>query len=100
MCEITRESMRGGKKLHLDWMHIFGVRLGQDVGLYASNLSCIYKGWCEGILLRDLTNWLTTNVCINLENLQQKVEKKQQSVEKDHTHNKITSQIESFCWQS
>jgi len=52
--------MRGGKKLHLNWMHIFRIRLGQDVGLYASNLNSIYKGWREGILLRDLTNWLAT----------------------------------------
>jgi hypothetical protein len=89
MCEIIRESMRGGKKLHLDWIHIFGVRLGQDVGLYASNLNSIYKGWHEGIFLRDLTNWLATNVCINLENLQQKVEKKQQSVEKEHPNRKF-----------
>ncbi len=76
MCEITRESMRGGKKLRLDWMHIFGVRLGQNVGLYAWNLNSIYKGWREGILLKDLANWLATKVCIDLENLQQKVGKK------------------------
>lgn len=93
------------KRIHERWQKVAfrlnaHLRLGQDEGLYASNLNSIYKGWHEGILLRDWTSWLGTNVCINLENLQQKVEKKQQSVEKDHTHNKITSQIESFCWQS
>jgi hypothetical protein len=68
--------MRGGKKLHLNWMHIFGVRLTQDVGLYASNLNSIYKGWHEGILLKDLANWLATKLCIDLENLQQNAGKK------------------------
>jgi hypothetical protein len=46
------------------------------VGLKASNLNSIYQGWHEGILLRDLANWVATKVCIDLENLQQNVEKK------------------------
>jgi hypothetical protein len=74
MCEITRESMRGGNNLHLDW-------LGQDVGPYASNSDLICKGRCEGILLKDLADWLAVKVCIDLENLQQRLERKQQSVE-------------------
>jgi hypothetical protein len=79
MCEITIESMRGGNKLHLNSMHILGLRLGQKVGLYASNSNSICKGWCGEILLRDSTKWLAIKICINLENLQQKVERKQQS---------------------
>ncbi len=88
MCEITRESMRGGNNLHLHW-------LGQDVGPYASNLDSICKGQCEGILLNYLANWFAVKVCIDLENLQQRVERKQQSVEKDHTHKRTSSQIEN-----
>ncbi len=60
-------------------MHILGLRLGQKVGLYASNSNSICKGWCGEILLRDSTKWLAIKICINLENLQQKVERKQQS---------------------
>jgi hypothetical protein len=88
MCEITRASIRDGNNLHLDW-------LGQDVEPYASNSNSICKGQCEGILLKNLANWLVVKVCINLENLQQRVERKQQSVEKDHTHKRTSSQIEN-----
>jgi hypothetical protein len=80
--------MRGGNNLHLHW-------LGQDVGPYASNLDSICKGQCEGILLNYLANWFAVKVCIDLENLQQRVERKQQSVEKDHTHKRTSSQIEN-----
>jgi hypothetical protein len=76
ICEITRESMKGNNNLHSNW-------LGQDVRPYASNSHSISKGWCEGILLRDSINWLVARVCIDLENLRQRVERKQQSVEKD-----------------
>jgi len=62
------------------------------VGSYASNLNSICKGWCEGILLRDSAIWLAIKVCIEFENLQQKVERKGQSLEKDNKHKKTTSQ--------
>ncbi len=43
--------MRGANNLHSDW-------LGQDVGPYASNSDSTCKGWCEGIWLKGLANWL------------------------------------------
>jgi hypothetical protein len=42
----------------------------------------------------------TYRVCTNLENLQQRVEREQQSVENDHTHKKTPSQTINFYWES
>jgi hypothetical protein len=69
----------------------FGVKIGTKCGFVCIKFRFYCKGWCEGILLRDSTKWLAIKICMDLENLQQKVERKQQSLEKDNTHKKTSS---------
>ncbi len=101
MCASIMEYGRGGNNVHFVskhvskngfWVHIgslgFGVRLG------------FVRWYIVIVFLWDWTNYVSIRVCTRLQTLQQKVQRNEANMEKDHTQNQNVSQIVKLYMQS
>ncbi len=101
MCASTMESRRGNKNVHFVSKHVSRNEFWVDKGSLGFWVILGFAKRYETIaFLWFSTNYVLAKVCTRLKTLQQRVQRGEANMEKDHTHNQNVSQIVKLSTQS